>query len=209
MESNITDDTLQDVRVIETDQAAVTAEVRRLELYTCVISAIFLAVTIYAFCIYAPLSRSHLFYKVVAVLIGISLIILGILHFVGPLFLRKMDVYIGSDFIAGPEYGSLFLMRLLGRKFVLRYNDIVGVNLDISKGRITGATVGGKDLVTILVRRVREPHIVIRAIREHTGQEVRWHRSPPRLTKLNGDEVDSLIKEGEKKNFEEREKNRI
>jgi hypothetical protein len=197
MVSDSTDDMLHDVRVIETDQAAVAAQVRRLELYTGVISAIFLAVTIFAFCIYAPLSHNPLFYKVVTILIIISLIILGLLHFVCPFFLSKMDVYIGSDFIAGPD-PNLPYTRLLGRKFVLHYSNIVRVNLDISKGQITGATVVGKGLVTILVRRVKKPHIVIRAIREHTGSEVRWHRSPPRFTKLNGDDVDSLIKEGGK-----------
>jgi hypothetical protein len=40
MESNVTDDSLNEVRVIETDQAAVAAQVRRLELYTGVISAV-------------------------------------------------------------------------------------------------------------------------------------------------------------------------
>jgi hypothetical protein len=141
MESNVTDDTFHEVRVIETDQAAVTATVRRLELYTGVISVICLAVTICAFCIYAPLSHDPLFYKVVTALIGIYLLILGIFHFVGPLCLGKMDVMIGSDFIAGPESGGpySFFMRMVGHRTILRYEDIVRVNLDISIDQITGA----------------------------------------------------------------------
>jgi hypothetical protein len=57
----------------------------------------------------------------------------------------------------------------------------------------------------ILVRRVTEPQTVIRAIREHTGLEVQWRRSPPRFTKLNEDDIDSLIEKGEKKNFDEQQ----
>jgi hypothetical protein len=205
MEPSKTEDNNHEVRIIETDQAAVSATVRRLELYTGVISAICLVVAIFAFCIYVPLSHDPLFHKVVAVLIGTSLVLLGIFHFIAPLCLRKMDVLIGNDFIAGPEAGGLFLMRLLGHKTILVYSDIVGVNLDISKGRISGATVIGKGLAMILVRRVTEPQIVIRAIRENTGPEVQWRRSPPRSTKLSGDEVDFLINKGEEKNFDEQQ----
>lgn len=205
MESIITDDAIREVRVIETDPAAVTAAVRRLELYTGVISSIFLAVAICAFCIYAPLSHNPLFYKVVTALIGISLVFLSILHFLGPLCFGKMDVMIGNDFIAGPETGSLysFFMRMAGHKTILNFEDIVGVNLDISRDQITGATVIGKSLVIILVKRVTEHQTVIRAIREHTGPEVQWRRSPPRFTKLSVDEVDFLISKGQEKNFNE------
>jgi hypothetical protein len=118
-----------------------------------------------------------------------------------------MDVLIGSDFIAGPDLGGLssFFMRMAGHKTILGYNDIIRVHLDISKGRITGATVIGKGLVMILVRRVKEPHIVIRAIREHTVLEVRWRRSLPRFRKLSREDIDSLIDKGEKKNFDEQQ----
>lgn len=211
MESNITDAANHEVHVVETDQRAVSATVRRLELFTGATSAVCLGIAIYAFCIYAPLTHSTLFYKVVTVLIGICLILLGLLHFIGPFCLRKMDVLIGNDFIAGPETFDLvsFFMRMAGHKTILDYDDIVGVNLDISKGRITGATVIGKSHAMILVRRVMEPHTVIRAIREHTGSEVRWRRSPPRFTRLSGDEVDSLINKGEKKNFDEQQRQLI
>jgi hypothetical protein len=203
MESDITDDTFHEVRVIETDQAAVNATVRRLELYTGVICAIFLVVAIYAFRIYAPLSHDPSFSQVVTVFIGIGLILLVLLHIFGPFCLRKMDVYIGNDFIAGPELGDLgsFFMRLVGHRTILSYDNIVGVSLDISKGRITGAAIVGKDLVMIMVRRVKDPQAVIRAIREYTGPEVRWHRSPPRFKKLSEDEVDSLINKTEEMNL--------
>jgi formate/nitrite transporter FocA (FNT family) len=205
MESNITNDTFYEVRVVETDQAAVNATVRRLELCTGVISAIFLAVAILVFYIYDQLSNSSLFYKVVTALIVINLILLGLLHIIAPFCLRKMDVYIGSDFIAGPELGDLgsFFMRLVGHRTILSYDNIVGVSLDISKGRITGAAIVGKDHVMILVRRAKEPQAVIRAIREHTGPEVRWHGSPPRFKKLSEDEVDSLINKTEEMNLNE------
>lgn len=211
MKSNITDGIFHEVRVIETDQTVVSATVRRLELYTGATSAICLAVAILAFCIYAPLSHHPLFYKVVMALIGIYFILLVLLHFIGPLCLRKMDVLIGKDFIAGPETFDLvsFFMRMAGHKTILDYDDILGVNLDISKGRITGATVIGKSHAMILVKRVTEPHTVIRAIREHTGPEVQWRRSPPRFTRLSEDEVDSLINKGEKKNFDEQQRQLI
>lgn len=201
MEPSKTEDDIHEVHVIETDQAAVSATVCRLELYTCVISAICITVAIWAFCIYVPLSHNPLFHKLLAILIGTSLVLLGILHFLGPFCLSKMDVLIGNDFIAGPDPGSL----LLGHKTILGYSDIVQVNLDISKGQITGATVVGKGLVIISVRRVTELQTVIRAIREHTGPEVQWRRSPPRFTKLSGDNVDSLIDKGEKNNFDEQQ----
>jgi hypothetical protein len=216
MESNITDAANHEVHVVETDQRAVSATVRRLELFTGATSAVCLGIAIYAFCIYAPLTHSTLFYKVVMALIGIYFILLVLLHFIGPLCLRKMDVLIGNDFIAGPETFDLvsFFMRMAGHKTILDYDDldyddIVGVNLDISKGRITGATVIGKSRAMTLVRRVTEPQTVIRAIREHTGSEVRWRRSPPRFTRLSGDEVDSLINKGEKKNFDEQQRQLI
>jgi len=201
MRPNITDDTFHEVRVIETDQAAVSATIRRLELFIGIVFAISIVITILAFCIYIPQSDNPMFHQLLMVLFLLGVIVLGFIHFVGPFCLRKMDIVIGNDFIAGPNASGLPLMRLLGHKTILDYNDIVQVSLDISKGQITGATVIGKGLAMILVRRVTEPHTVIRAIREHTGPEVRWHRSPTRLTKLSGDEVDSLINKGEEKNF--------
>lgn len=203
MESNVIEDTIHEVRVIETDQAAVSASVRRLELCIGVVCAICLAVVIWAFCIYVPLSHDPLFPRLLVGLAGICLILLGLIHFITPVCLRKMDVLIGSDFIAGPECDTgnpaSFLIRLAGRKIIIRYNDIMRVLLDISKGRITGATVVGKGLTMILVRRVTEPHTVIEAIREHTGPEVQWRRSPPWFTKLSEDDVDSLIDKTERK----------
>jgi len=199
MKSNLTKDNSYEVRVIETDQAAVSATVRRLKFYTVVVSAIGLVVAICAFCIYVPLSGDPLFHKVVTVLIGTCLILLGILHFIGPLYLKKMDVLIERDFIAGPNpvLNRLF-PRLIRYETDIRYDDIVRVLLNISKDRITGATIVGKGLTMILVRRVTEPHTVIRAIREHAGPDVQWRRSPPRYTKLTGDDVDSLIDKTER-----------
>ena len=205
MTSNTTKDSLHDVRIIETDQAVVSATVRRLELYTFVISVICLAIAIGAFCIYVPLSNSPLFYKVSTVLIVTCFILLAVIHFIGPLYLKKMDVLIGRDFIAGPDgsgVNSIF-PRLIRYETNIHYDDIIRVLLNISKDRITGAMVIGKGLTMILVRRVTEPHTVIRAIREHTGPEVQWRRSPPRFTKLSGEDVDSLINKTEEKNVNE------
>ena len=86
-----------------------------------------------------------------------------------------------------------------------KYEDITVVSLNISKGRIIGATIIGKKNVMILIQLVIEPNTVIKAIREHTGPEVQWRRSPPRFTKLTGDDVDSLINRGEKRNIDEQQ----
>lgn len=203
MESNKTEENIHEVRVIETDQAAVSATIRRLELFIGIVFAISIAISIFAFCIYIPQSDNPMFHQLLMVLFLLGVIVLGFIHFVGPFCLRKMDIVIGNDFIAGPNASGLLLMRMLGHKTILGYSDIVQVSLDISKGQITGATVVGKGLVMISVRRVTEPIAVIRAIHEHAGPEVQWRASTPRLRKLSGDEVDSLINKGEKKNFYE------
>jgi len=210
MESNVTEDNIHEVRVIETDQAAVSATVRRLELYIVVVSAVCLVVAICAFCIYVSLSNSPMFHKLLLVLIGTCLILLGILHFIGPLYLKKMDVMIGRDFIAGPDpIRQRLFPRLTRYETIIRYDDIIRVILNISKDQITGATIVGKGLTMILVRRVTEPNMVIRAIREHTGSEVQWLRSPPRLRKLSMDDVDSLINETKKMHNERRQQHTI
>ena len=191
MESSKTEENIHEVRIVETDQAAVSATIRKIELLIGIIFAISIAITIFAFCIYIPQSDNPMFHKLLMFLFLLGVIVLVLIHFVAPFCLRKMDVHIGSDFIAGP--GDSFFMRMTGHKVVLHYYEIVGVNLDVSKGRIIGATVIGKGLAMILIRRISEPQNVIRAIREHTGSDVQWRRSPPRFKKLSGDEIDSLI----------------
>lgn len=202
MKSNVTEDnTGYEVRVIETDQAAVSATIHRLELFICIIFTISLIIAIWAFCIHVALYNSPMFHYLLMCLIGMCLILLGLFHFVGPLCLRKTDVLIGKDFIAGPEYINgicSFFMRLRGHKTIISYEDIVGVLLDISRGQISGASILGKGLAMISVRRIKKPLIVIETIRENTGSEVRWRKSPPRLKKLSMDDVDSLINETKK-----------
>ena len=203
MEVGPEENNTQTVIVVATDKTSISKMIHKLELFVCIVFAISIAITIYAFCFYIPNSNDPLFHKLLLLLIIMSIVILSPIHFIGPYIFGNTNVLVGSNFIAGPDATSL--SRFIGRNIVIKYEDITVVSLNISKGRIIGATIIGKKNVIILIQLVIEPNTVIKAIREHTGPEVQWRRSPPRFTKLTGDDVDSLINRGEKRNIDEQQ----
>jgi hypothetical protein len=191
MEDNPAENNIQEVRIVATDKAAISKMLHKFELFICIVFTISIAITIYAFCFYIPQSNDPIFHSLLLFLIITGIVILIPIHFIGPYIFGNTEVLVGSDFIAGPNPASL--LRFIGRKIIIKYKNITAVSLKISKGRIIGATIIGKNFVTILIQHVTEPVNVIKAIRDNTGPEVKWHRSSLRSTKLSMDDVDSLI----------------
>ncbi len=194
MEVNPDGKNIQTIIVVVTDKTAISKMIHKLELFICIVFAISIAITIYAFCFYIPNSNDPLFHKLLLLLIIMSIVILSPIHFIGPYIFGNTNVLVGSDFIAGPDATSL--SRFIGRKIVIKYENITVVSLKISKGRIIGATIIGKNDVMILIQHIMEPNTVIKAVREHTGPEVQWSRSLPRFRKLSREDIDSLIDKG-------------
>ena len=95
-------------------------------------------------------------------------------------------VWFGQDFIAG----SVPTVRGVA---IVRYKDIVRVTLNLSKGRIMGATIQAKGMTTIVAQWLTEPAVVVRAILDHAPEYVKWRRAGQPFTSLTRDEVEALI----------------
>lgn len=184
------------VLVMAADETAVSASVRRLEIWICALFGMALAALCAIFFVWAPEGSNAMFHHLLKCLFGTWLVVFGFIYLVAPACLRGTEVLLGDDFVAGPDSLidpiSLFLRRR-GHKTALAYRDIRRVNLDVARGRVTGATVVGKGGVLVLVKRVTDPVAVIREIRVQVGPEVTWHKSFPPFSKLTPDAVDALV----------------
>jgi hypothetical protein len=189
-------DESQKVLVMGADEKAVSASVRRLEIWICALFGMALVALCAIFLIWAPEGGNAMFHLLLACLLGTWLAVFGFIYLVAPSHLRRTEVLLGDDFVAGPDSQvdpvSLFL-RHQGHKTALAYRDVRRVNLDVARGRVTGATVVGKDGVRVLVKRVTAPVTVIREIRVQVGPEVTWHKSYLPFAKLTPDAVDALV----------------
>ena len=104
---------------------------------------------------------------------------------------KGIYVTLGSDFLQAPMLGHSFVVLPM----TVRFKDLRGVGLDISKGRITGAVAAAK-YPPVSMRWVKEPATIVRTVFEGTGPEVTWRRVGRfRHVQLSRDQVRKLIED--------------
>jgi hypothetical protein len=84
---------------------------------------------------------------------------------------------------------------------LLRYEDVVRVRLDLSKGRITGATIGAKRGAA-RIDRIKDPATVVRAIFERAPDQIRWYRSGRPFKKVSRGDVEKLLDTSQARPFD-------
>lgn len=115
----------------------------------------------------------------------------AIVRFVIPHCLRQADVMIGADFILAPAMGAP------RGAAVVRYQDIVHVRLDISKGHIEGATTRARGMWVVAASGLREPAVVVRAILDRAPDHVKWRRTWHPFARLSREEVRRMVEEAQ------------
>jgi hypothetical protein len=94
-----------------------------------------------------------------------------------------MEVLMGRDFLLGPG--------ITGQE-LLAYRNVRRVKLDVTDGRIVGATLAAR-ISTIGAGLVKDPAILIRAVFEQGSDRIRWYRRGRPFTRLSREEVRELI----------------
>lgn len=109
-------------------------------------------------------------------------------YVVVPRAIKPRRVWVGGDFL------QVEGMPPSGYASMARYDKIVGVRIDMSKDRIVGATIvarGGP----VLIRRIKEPAVVIRAIFDRASEKIKWRRTWRPLTRLKRDKVKEMLEQ--------------
>lgn len=94
-------------------------------------------------------------------------------------------MWIGGDFIVTEPAPQGYTQQT-------KFDDIVRVILNVSKGRIIGATVVTRGL-PVRIDRVKTPALVVRAILDRAPENVKWWRSWPPFARLSRDAVRQML----------------
>lgn len=97
------------------------------------------------------------------------------------------QAWVGADFLTASNPATGCGMA------IVPFQDIVAVNLGLSKGRIVDVVVRAKRLTWVYVRHVTDPAIAVRAIFESGPAHVKWRRRRWPFVRLTRDEVAALI----------------
>ena len=107
-------------------------------------------------------------------------------YVVVPRAIKPRRVWVGGDFL------QVEGMPPSGYASMARYDEIARVRIDRSKGRIMGATIVARS-GPVLIRRIKDPAVVIRAILDRAPQKVKWRRTWRPLTRLKRDKVKKML----------------
>ena len=184
------------VYIVEADREAVARAVRRLQILVLTIIPIVLigmclAVVLRSLTGHLPPLSSFL--PGILIMLAVPALVA---YFVVPRCIRKTDVMIGEDFLLAP------IITFPNSTVVVKYEAILRVRLDVSKGRIGGATIGAKGL-DVCTGRIKDPAVVVRAVFERTPGKVQWRRSWRPFRELSRDEVKELIEKSHASSLEE------
>lgn len=116
----------------------------------------------------------------------VSVIAVVVAYVVLPRVIKKRCVWVGADFI------EIERTPPSGYASMAKFDDIVAVRIDMSNGCIVGATIvarGGP----VLIRRVKNPAVIIRAVFDRVPQKVKWRRTWLPLTRLSRDDVRKML----------------
>jgi hypothetical protein len=184
------------VYIVEADQEAVARAVRRLQILVLTIIPIVLIGMCLAVVLRSLTGDSPPLSSFLPGLLIILAVPALVAYFVVPRCIKKTDVMIGENFILAP------IITFPSSPVVVKYEDILRVRLDVSQGRIVGATIGAKGL-DVCTGRIKDPAVVVRAVFERTPDKVRWHRSRQPFSKLSRDDVKELIEKSQASSLEE------
>ncbi len=183
------------VLVVDGDERALRATTRWLTIIVSVgLAVCFLAFgSIYVLCRMYPDQMSGVKLAALPLVLG-SIVVIWVVA-VGGLRLctrhlaKRVHVTIGDDFLIAPLGGPTTTLAC-----ITRFGDIRCVDLDLSKGRISGAIVRAKARASL--RGIKDPATIIRTIFERTGPEVKWRQSVGLWRRrLTRDQVRGLVED--------------
>ncbi len=115
----------------------------------------------------------------------VSAIAVVVAYVVLPSTLKGQRVWVGEDFILTEPAPQGYSQQA-------KFDDIVRVILNVSRGRITGATVVARG-VLVRIGYVKTPALVVRAILDRAPENVKWWRSWPPFVRLSRDAVRQML----------------
>lgn len=173
------------VYLLETDPAAVAKANRRIQTLIFVILATFVTLLCFIWRVDPPQGKPLGWPLLITIWLAGMLI--SLLAFCVRGLRKKNEVLIGADFLAAT------VPNTPGGLAAGKYEDVVAVYLDLSKGQIVGAGVRLKGLKVLSIQGVRDPALAVGAILDHAPDHVKWRRLRFPYTRLARDEVGALI----------------
>ncbi len=138
------------VYIVEADPEAVKRAVRRLQIILLTFIPILLVGVCAAWVVRSLMGDPLLLSSSVPALLILLAIPAVTAYLVVPRFIKKTDVMIGQDFILAPT------ITFPNSPVVVRHEEIRRVRLEVSKGRVVGATIGAKGL-DVCTGRIKDP----------------------------------------------------
>jgi len=184
-------------KIIETDPAKVAHAIRRLMGWGSVLFALGLGVLYLAHSVGSSRRGVPSFHEMLAIIVICWVLFLLVIWFIVPLRLKRSEVLLGEDFVAGPLLnGPVLLFNWRGYKWGIKFDEITRVNLSLSAGHIRGAVIFGPRPIGITMHYVKEPAAVIETILDNTGNQVTWVRWRGfRFTKLTREDVRDILRD--------------
>ena len=170
----------------EADEQAVAADIRRVRILILIVVLAVIGALSLAVLTMLLEGRESFLSGPLRGLAVVSVIAVVVAYIVLPRAIRMRRVWVGADFIqieGTPPSGYASMAK---------FDDVVAVRIDMSKGRIVGATIvarGGP----VLIRRVKDPAVIIRAVFDRVPQKVKWRRTWLPLTRLSRDDVRQML----------------
>jgi hypothetical protein len=103
--------------------------------------------------------------------------------------MKGQSALIGEDFIRTDPAPQGYVPQA-------KFDDILRVILNVSKGRIIGATVVAKTM-PVRIGRVQTPALVVRAILDRAPQRVKWQRAWLPFARLSREKVRQMLDQAE------------
>jgi len=119
----------------------------------------------------------------------IAIIAVAIAYVVLPTTIKGQSALIGGDFIRTDPAPQGYVPQA-------KFDDILRVILNVSRGRIIGTTVVARTM-SVRIRYVRTPALVVRAILDRAPENVEWRRSWLPFARLSRDRVRQMLEQAE------------
>jgi hypothetical protein len=173
--------------IAEGDQQAVARDIRRIRILILITVLAMTAAMAFAVAVaYLDVSERLSVNRALAIIGVATTIAVVVAYVVLPRTVKAHAVWVGGDFIKTEGIPPQ------GYASMVKFDDIVRVRLAVSKTRIVGATIAARSGL-VLIRRVKQPAMVIRAIYEKAPKGVKWRRTWLPLTRLSRDDVRHML----------------
>lgn len=173
--------------VMESDPAALAQANRRIQTIFFVVFAFFVTAGCWLWWIDPPGGARPSLLLLLALWIAGILLSLFCFRLRG--LVKERQAWIGADFLAASSPAVPRGMT------IIRYEDILTVNVGLTRGGIVEVGIRAKKLTGLCIRQVYYPAAVVRAIFEWGPTCVKWRRLRWPYTRLTRDEVRILIED--------------